>query len=863
MRLGVWAGAMLIASAAVGGCASPFAQRIGYDRGVADAPGTITLSDPKLHTREALINERAHDVAWIDGLITDSENPTKVSFKPELYRELEQISAFSAAIGAKFDPAAALSYRRATETGDVRQEIDVLKLQLQLDQLRRDAELFRAGFANQTAPVNTGAATLGEGGTAAPAPVSASAADQLKSAIDKLMTSLTSRLDADGKPVAATTVTSSPFDDFRDRSAYRDMLKSARNAAALDQLHDSGNARLIRLNFEATVLPSEKFERSLGAVQIRVVPPGGTGPTATFLGEWLQYLNTDPKFRATDGQLRQDDLVAELIAGGRFKLMRIGTVDLLLPVLVDGDGNDQDPADIFARSHWDNLEATDLSSFDRALGIVSSIDSAATSAMLVNLCTGVGPGGNARVVDRALYFASDRDVSYEYLLLAEKVARAARPALTLPSIVEASAKLQRADQYRVTLVERMRADPNCGRRIAQVEAIPEWKAFRDSTVGGPGSVRVYEVGPREQVQQISTVARSANSLALAASIAGSAPGSGVAADAAASYSRQAMGRATALERAPSVVGYSVAGSGVFGWVLGPRAVIDPKGHVNMEQMLKPYDLSVDLSVPGWWAAFELDVTTVWAPGPDRLVSGNLMTAAGAQTRRIPVPLVRTVADYDAFADYMVGTHIRRANIAEIRGGPVNACASTTLYVTGDNLWRAQRAFVLGNLLEGDKISITPDMRGIFLIVPPVTPLPNINPNRTLYIMTPLGTAESSGPVDYVSDPSGDGCKAPKPLTATSAPADSVTIEDMPALEFAVPASFTIRVGGTNLTKVAKVQLHGQDGVVKVAADGKSLTVDFDEHSTSSITSSDNTALDFLDKDRKILATRRVRTQRTK
>lgn len=287
-------GAVLLGSAALAGCVSLFAQRTDYDRRIADAPGTISVSDPKLYAREALISERARDVTWIDGLIAQSEDP-KLTFKPELYRELEQISSFSAALGLKYDPAAALSYRRNAQTTKVQQQIDVLKLQIQLDQLRRDAEVIRAGFANQTAPVNAGVGTLGDASGGASTPGSASAADQLKAAIDKLLPALTDRLDAEGKPVTATIATSSPSDDFRDRSAYRDLLKSARNAAGLDELHDSGNARLIRLNFQASVLPDKTFGRSLGAVQIRVVPPDSSSPTTLFLRNWLNYLNNDTR----------------------------------------------------------------------------------------------------------------------------------------------------------------------------------------------------------------------------------------------------------------------------------------------------------------------------------------------------------------------------------------------------------------------------------------------------------------------------------------------------------------------------------------------------------------------------------------
>lgn len=45
------------------GCPNlPYADRITYDAQIYNEPGTITLSDPKLYTREALISERAKDI---------------------------------------------------------------------------------------------------------------------------------------------------------------------------------------------------------------------------------------------------------------------------------------------------------------------------------------------------------------------------------------------------------------------------------------------------------------------------------------------------------------------------------------------------------------------------------------------------------------------------------------------------------------------------------------------------------------------------------------------------------------------------------------------------------------------------------
>lgn len=416
-----------------------------------------------------------------------------------------------------------------------------------------------------------------------------------------------------------------------------------------------------------------------------------------------------------------------------------------------------------------------------------------------------------------------------------------------------SNKAQAARTFLAGLTALMKAYPNCKNMVEGVQQGWKWKALSDLSL--PNQVaRIYEVGPREQAQQVSTVARSASSLALAASIAASKPGSGAAGEAAASYSRQAMGRAEALERLPRVVGYTVGGKSAFGWVLGPHATLDPKGKMLVEQAVKPYDLVVDLSVPNWWSSLMLKVSKVWAPDPDKVAGGSISQAKASQD--IEVPLVASGAEYEAFTEYLLGSQAGTFSISGYSGGPVTACTESRLYVRGYNIWRTQRAFLLGEVIGLDKIEVAPDMKGIFLTIPAIKPSPG-NLDKTLYLITPFGSDKIA--VDYIDQPSGDDCK-PKPEPDKPDPT-ALSIAKTTPLEFVVPSDFTITVTGENLAKVTAVELRGQPGVVNVAAGGKTMTIKFDKTSTSSIPASDNTPLVFLDKDRKELATRYARVTR--
>lgn len=834
----------IVAVFMLSGCTTPFADRIAYDPQVRNAEGTITLSAPKLYTREALISERARDVKWINGLIKDSEDSAKVVFKPELVREVEQITSMAAAIGLKFDPTSELAYRRNKEAGDIQHEMSVLKLQLQLDQLKRDVELAREKFDSQTELVNEGLGKLGDSATQGSESPSPTATDQLKLTIEKLTTSLTSRLDAEGKSAAVSTVTSSPFDDFRDRSAYRDMLKAAQNSAGLDQLHDFNSGRLTRLNFQASVLPDSSNLQSLGAIQVSVVAPTHESKEMRdFFQHWLEYINTNKDYRSDAKLNTQNPSMQSLLLSGLFEKVDVLGVEVLLPITEDIFGRSDVPSNIYRRSSWDTANTIDDTNYEQAISALSSIDKSKTDKTLTDLCNGSAVGGGS-FINMQVQEADDRLISIGYIQLANMVAHSIGKPTVLTNDI--TAKINRAANLREQALNLMFELPQCDARSEYLRRAITWKVLSDTVLPRSEKIRIYEIGPREQVQQISTVARSANSLALAASIAAANPGSGVGAEAAASYSRQTMGRATAIERVPSVVGYSQTSDSVFGWVLGPHAVLNARGRIDMEQLLKTYDLFVDMSVPGWWPSLTLMVTTAWAPSPALIASGNL--PIGRNHKQIVVPLASNSADkYDSLTQYFTGDD-RSVVIQDIKGGPVNACDKSNLLITGANIWRAKQIVVLGQVLEEDAITISADMKGILLSVPPVIPLKNGNNSKALYVITPLGMSKPKD-VEYISDPSGESCKPKKP-NSEEAPKDAVSISELTPQEFVIPSNVRINIAGTNLSKIVAVQLAGQPAkTVEPASDGKSLVVVFEEGNTKSIHESDNAPLKFFEKDK--------------
>ncbi|HEX8585476.1 MAG TPA: hypothetical protein VF680_13840 [Allosphingosinicella sp.] len=886
---------VLTATTALAGCGTPFSGKsTGIDWSGPQGAGTIAVSDPKMYRREALINERNDETEWIGTLLTASKT---IDFKPEIAREVELITALSGALGLNFDPASGVNYRRAAETGDLQQEINTMRLQLQLDQLRRDAELVRSKFDAQTEPVNANPGTLGDG-TVTPAAsiTAASAADQLKAAIDRLST-LAGRLDAEGKgPLSSSSFsTANPGDVFRDRSAYRDLLKSARNAASLDELHDYRGTALIRLNFQATVIPDRARAKAPGIVQMKVVAPTfDAEETERVYRGWLNYINSRLNKWTGTGWEPDVELLRSAVAdnfgtmeyyyaaaaGGKdpscagFALTvsgmpAAGKCKSLIFAIPQFRGTSAQEGAYSSLEQYVGFfdlgesEAEDRRKFQRARELVP-----AEASKLVTNC-GVSwsppvPQGRAptpaQELDDYLRQARVRLNGGATLIEIERLARQLLAERNLPpaetgALTTLAARAARARMLISSFeaVAYKDCSPDQMRSAGKLERglhIPP--GFRDLTQGGEERVAIYEIGPREQVQQVSTVARNANSLALALSVAASAPGSGAAASAAAGYSRQAMGRAAALERVPAVVGYAIAAERTFGWVLGPRAALDPRGKLELEQNLRAYDLSVDLSVPASWPWVGIETVTAWAPAIGHIAGARVTRLPDEQEKAlVKIPLSKNHADYEEMTKRLATGGLeewRRATLAgDLNGQAVSACRPATLLIKGERIWRASMALIGGHRLDGTAIRVAPDMSGILLQVPALDDhLGDVGASKVpIRILTPYGDVD--GTVDYAPKPAA-GCKAPEKKVTADAP----TVTAFEPTRFAQGATriqFTIT--GTKLDQVSRVTLNAQPGTVKHGNEGKSMQVIFETQQLDGLPVSRTVPLNFYKDQEKV------------
>jgi len=823
--------ALLGLSACLASCKTPFSGRLTQvDWWGQAGAGTISVSQPKMYRRESLIDERRKDVEWIDGLLSDSK--TQV-FSPEIVRELELITSFSAALGLTFNPESGVNYRRETETGDIQQQIDVLELQVQLDQLTRDAELLRSGFAAQTEPSpgkpaadakspGTGAGTGASPTPAEQAQLSAAIAE-LKAAINDMKEYLGTQPGKEGAEIKLTKSTVNPSDLFRDKLAYRDLLKAAKNSASLDDLHDFDGAALIRLNFQAMAVPDRAQSRVPGVVQMRVVPPerDQTYFTAIYRG-WLDHINTKIN-RAKSDSWHQDEELLALTDSDLFTLLAYyypktplagqaasgstacvgiafpgpkedaNCARLLFAVPRFVGASLQERAYQSIDQYFDSF-LTDVTvrkkSDDWATLHGKILTSGASLARDCGLPSGTDPYApptDADDVWNAVRGAQVPVVIGDELARVERAARRllVRRGLAPAGSVESSRRFkEQVSTARLVLrtfedaaYERCKKEARLNFRNA-LPALYVPQSF-EAILGQENRVAVYEIGPREQVQQMSSVSRVANSLSLALSLAAAAPRTGLGAAASGGYTRRAMGRAATLERIPGLIGYAALDN-TFGWVVMPRAVFDPDGDIVLEQGPRTMDLTVDLSIPAWWTHFTLETTTGWAPDVASITAGTVSTHS---VRMTPVPMKPNYADFE-----QITLKMQRGVASPIQfddplfaGQAVSACQTSRLHVRGARLWRASAVTVGGHPLAETQLVVAPDMSGILLTVPPLGRMVTAGADSRLALSVFTRDGEATGSVSYIPAPQQGGC--------TPAP-DTVVTEPAPAKAPAAPPAAT-------------------------------------------------------------------------
>ena len=856
-------------------CGNPYSLKIsGIEYEKPQVAGYIQFTDPKIYKREALINERRDELVYLNKLLDDSDTE---EFSAQISREVELIQSFSGSLGLRFDPGAQLEFQRTRDISDVQHRINLARLEMQLAVLEKDAELLRASLVAREEPSEDppkGAADTDKLPTAPQAPDVTQLIDQ----VDKLRTSIAGRLDAQSTAPRKTTGTSSPIEKFHDREAYRDAIKSAINAHALDELHDIQGNSLFRMQLHATVLPPSKDHLdTLGMLRMEVVPPdpSETRTLSELYQRWLWYvmqrLNQPPRNideRASPQRFDQDQRLLGLgtVAG----LFSVITLELpkqpneagqvcqgwrppdvetlrerniehcwyvripVAPNVLEVSGNLYDLVAQVATATTDDLNELT----EKQLSNASGIDAAILRLTKESSCA--IPEDDTGSLNLALDFQRlwpPFEHSLRHLANTDlgDSQLESHLASEIASVISQGSALRLAASRLLDAVAR-NSHTDCRNEVVSPWLINEPTSFRElltRVLKSPdhlgNRVSVYDISPTERVQRVSTAARAADAVTMAASLLGNLPSAGFAGSGNFAFTRSAIGKADALERAPLVVGFvepGVRGTTMvthpkdgrgsykthadessrrpaFGWLLGPRVSLDPKERaLFLEHHLVPYELVVDLSMPGWWPFFDLDVYSVWAPN---WRSGNTTAMVFSPTgprleRKIRIPMRHNAADLQGLTQLLLegtfGQPMEEPRIREVHPDGLTVCSGAiTVAIEGDGIWRASEVHIGGFRIGEGEIRVLPDMTGVAVTLDPGS-LPKTNSRSTeIVVWTHNGKARRNVDVAFADDTRG--CREPE----VAVPADNpVILQVLPSTISACDEDLVFTVTGRNLSK---------------------------------------------------------------
>jgi len=779
------------ASMLLAACTNPYALKLNSINMEAEQQaGVIQFTDPKLYKREALINERKGERTYLNKLLDKTESDD-FKIEPEIVRELETLRAFSASLGLKVDPAAGANFQRDTEIAELKHQYELTRLDMQLSQLKRDAELLKDQLAKQQTPLQQ--VGTPSSNTPVTSAVTAPDAAALISTIDALRGKLEDRLKAaDVPPPRKTTGLAGPIDIFNDISAYRDVLKSAINAASLDELHDKDGNSLFRVQLRATVLPPNKdYLDTLGVLRMEVGRPTLSAEDKRQLYlKWLLHVNRNLNLVPDPGNPVEEQRIRTspgLVTMGQIgDLYEITFLELPKLRLKAPDKAQAEPQ---CKGVQQAQRRPDLCWYVR-IATPPMSPNGVTLAQLLDMTVQFPERGTGTLLGAHKSLKEAKD--FTGTSIPDAVFRLGADCVAFTSAASSTTVLQRSDN-------RNRKGTTPTDALAQARSVRTWWPYVSAIVGflteidfgndavaqsipnqlsqtldkfrsvheAAGAfltevaaknpvckaqiltpaiavvppifgtiidsiatrVAVYDVAPTERVQRISTAARAADAISLAAAVAGQLPSFGIGASGNFAYSRTATGKADALERVPLVVGFAEPRTNTnesmpsFGWLLGPQVSLDPETQsLVLNQRVKPYDLYADLSLPGWWPYFELTTYTAWAPEWRSAKNGATVTGA-ALKRIVRIPMEHNGADLDGLTTLLLAKstgeqRVAYPNILSIEPRVVSACADTIKFqVRGENIWRASLVHVGGLAIKDANIEVLPDMRGVLVSVP--------------------------------------------------------------------------------------------------------------------------------------------------
>ncbi|MDQ3830252.1 MAG: hypothetical protein M3361_13330, partial [Candidatus Tectomicrobia bacterium] len=666
----------------------------------------IILSDPQLYSREALINDRRQEAEFLHGMLTSSKD---ARFRPHLQQVIETTQALRARASlpgiippSSQDQATARDGRRETgATGDASGT--------------RAAEPPGARSngsesPNGTSPRPTGDAQQGQG----------------------------------------NPLQDDPRERFRDLQSYRADIRAALSAVNLDDRHDYEGQALYRLQFHATVLPGRRPAK-FGVAEVRLHPDLEEKDYRRIYMAWLGYATQrlNPQYAALSSQSggTLQGLSDFPPPDPRYQVLSQGSqvISVFDICLREDNGRAPDPQasqdscrqrPIFLALHPAGVRAV-----EEFLKLYSEMEEAIAQAKktaeqtLEPLPKPEGtPEADGDPCEQAANTESREHPLLKYYLDAKQVYA------IMPYIAASLDSLKWIDttqeQYSIYKnVDKLRSANSMLRDYFSIlrrqgpkacDGVMTFVAGAQKRTSVPTEFGekleelkkeqrsyAYATTPIELAQRVSNELSAVTTADIALRLANQQGELG--------WVDEIKRTMEAIERFPLIVGFAdrVKDTGRdvarFGWVFGPRLQSNTN---TLEHPVASYEVSADVSIPGWWPKISLELRTGWVANWHE-VNGLTQVLRDASGRRfiVPMPLM-TPPDVESLTEALTrkilgpwGHSPPQVSVYNVFPQSVSACMNNvTFVIEGNNLWRDPEVYWEG--IRGEKIRLLPGMRGI-------------------------------------------------------------------------------------------------------------------------------------------------------
>ncbi len=714
------------------------------DETSAQVTAAILVGDPQVISRETLINDRVRELDHLSVLIRESKD---VTFIPQLSRDLAVISSLALELGISFNPPTGAAFVRNEDIESTKSQIELVKLRNELNQLKGLVETDPGSTALDPTSVSPG---VTEGVTDPPV---VSIESKLAAAITSATKILNDLETTSGtKTARKSQLSASPEEHFEDLNAYRARLRQRESEVRLDDVHDANGNTLYRLQFHATLLPGE-VKNKYGVLDFEILKPKVTDAEIQSLYDlWLNGLMMRT-ISPTAEEIEGERLLSALLKQGFFKRVFIsdvptrsgGKIELILFT------NPGDYETILKMLEPDGIceylpkvTENNLRIFNAAGSQKQELLRADAKRVISSLNSLHG----IEVFISTIKQLNDNIINVPTEAFLDKL-----------EICIVDAILAAKDIIKDTDEENVRTE------------VP--KAFMDKFKGTEefwaGEAYTYQAQPTERVQRISSLASAANSLQMAMSLAATLPVHGVGIQAGAGATRTAVGMVDALERSPTVIGYTDRNSvntkltttaPHFGYVFGPRAILDAKSNtLEYRQIPASHAIYADISVPIWWPSLTLKIRRAWA---GNWHEGKTVLAANTGGTAIKVRLLPQRYNLDLIMRYITSENpllnfSEKPYIERVTPDKVYTCTERIEFlVKGKHLWRNARAYLRGK--RHDTLDVLPDMNGIVVgfDIQSLPKIPEGEKNTDLYVWTSFGY--DNYPIEIIDKGSGEPCE---------------------------------------------------------------------------------------------------------